>query len=57
MDLQDIYVLLDDLAKYMDKRSDVVDGSYGEPAPNQEMMFVNRIAGAMETLEEIIDNG
>lgn len=56
MDLQDVLVLLDDLAKYMDNREDVVDGPYGEPLPNTEMTLKHRIAGAIELIEEMTLN-
>jgi hypothetical protein len=35
--------LLRDLMAYMDKRADVVDGDYGEPVANKELVFYDRI--------------
>ena len=56
-DLQDVLVLLEDLAEYMDKRADSVDGSYGQPEPNTEMTYQQRIAAAIELIEEMTLNG
>ena len=55
-DLQDVLVLLEDLAKYMDNRADVLDGPYG-PIANKEMTYQQRIAAAIELIEEMTLNG
>lgn len=46
----DLLGLLDDLETYFDKRSDVVDGSYGIPEPNEAMQFLSRIKEAWQYL-------
>ena len=38
---------LEECLEYFKDRSDVVDGSYGEPAPNKEMQFANLITEAL----------
>ncbi len=53
--LQDTYSLLLDLLEYMDDRSDVLDGDYGNPEPNQEMMFLTEITRVSEKLNKTIN--
>jgi hypothetical protein len=38
---------LDEALEYFEDREDVVDGSYGEPAPNKEMQLAQSIRAAL----------
>lgn len=40
------------LMEYLKDRSDVVDGDYGEPAPNEEMRLLGEIDCVADYLEE-----
>jgi hypothetical protein len=43
----DLYEALLDAETYFDDRADVVDGDYGEPAPNNEMTLLTTIRAAL----------
>ena len=38
--------LLDEIEEFLDNHSDVVDGSYGEPAPNKAMSLLSALRRA-----------
>jgi hypothetical protein len=44
---------LDELETYFDGRSDVVDGDYGVPAPNEEMILRQTVREAQAALRSI----
>ena len=41
--LKEMVAVLQECAEYFDGRSDVVDGSYGQPEPNREMRMLQSI--------------
>lgn len=43
----DMAGMLLDLLEYLDGHSDVVDGDYGQPAPNKAMRLVQEIEGVL----------
>ena len=47
----EIAVMLEDLHDYFDKRSDVVDGDYGQPEPNQAMVIANSIREMLDKID------
>ncbi len=47
----DVIDLLEELSNYMDNKSDVVDGSYGVPEANKEMVLANQIEMMIKRLE------
>lgn len=40
--------------EYFEDRSDVVDGSYGEPAPNREMSLAQLCRDALDRVEPAV---
>jgi hypothetical protein len=42
---------LDDVEDYFDNRADVVDGDYGEPAPNKEMTMLTAIQAVLAKVQ------
>lgn len=38
---------LEEVEDFLDNRADVVDGSYGEPAPNREMQLLQEVRAAL----------
>lgn len=43
--------LLEEVAEFLEGQSDVVDGSYGEPAPNKAMSLLGQVEREIEALK------
>lgn len=51
MNLERLHDTLTRVAEYLDDFSDVVDGSYGEPQPNQAMQLVQAVELELAIIE------
>lgn len=43
--------ILDEIEEYLEDREDVVDGDYGQPAPNKEMRLLAELRAARSQTE------
>jgi hypothetical protein len=47
--------VLDELDEYLTGREDVIDGDYGVPDPNEEMVLLRELRTVRADLESLID--
>lgn len=52
MDNDHLIGLLNEIAEFLEDRSDVVDGPYGEPRPNRAMSLLGEVERALERLQQ-----
>ena len=50
----DVLAVLGEVEDYFADRSDVVDGDYGQPAPNAEMNLMRSYGVALDAIAELI---
>jgi len=54
--MAEIMETLESASDYFDNRSDVVDGSYGIPEPNKEMILLQEVEKAIKLLSTLQNN-